>query len=74
MKSIYTPEFISEQHREGTVKVQAQINMMRLVRFLQATLEENELINSADIDQINNVYYEVLESMPKYAKDDLLHG
>lgn len=71
--SDYKPEAIRAE-RAGTLRVQAQINALRLIRQLQAALEENELINSSDIDQINNVYYTMLGGLPMYAQEDLRYG
>lgn len=55
-------------------KTQNAVDMARLVRTLQSTLEDVGMLESYDVDDINNVYYALVTTLPKEAQEELRHG
>lgn len=51
------------------------VAMVRLVREMQNTLEDNNLINSDDLTSIDNIIYKFLKvNCPLKVRDDLVEG
>ncbi len=64
----------SGKGNQGLGKHEQAAKMCRLVRELEQLLEDQGLITSTDHDQIANVYYEFLATLPQKVQEDLRHG
>jgi len=64
----------STQGNQRLGKWEAAATMVRLVRELQAMLQDGVELESGDENRIANAIYEFQATLPRKVQDDLLHG
>jgi hypothetical protein len=59
---------------QGLGKWESAATMVRLVKELVQKLEDGEELTSGDQDQVNDILYPFIASLPKKVQEDLRQG